>query len=80
MICQCKTDRFELRKKTMANLMYRGINYPSLTAVDKSSKSKMVHKVILIRPIHYYTYRGISYIKNLTYDLNSNSLLDINRQ
>ena len=46
---------------------------------DKSSKPENTHKVILIRPI-YYSYRGISYTKNLTYDPNSDSLLDINRQ
>ena len=64
----------------MMNLMYRGINYKSSTVSEQSSQPENSHKTILIRPIHYYTYRGISYTKNLTYDPNSNSLLDISRQ
>ncbi len=38
------------------------------------------NQVILIRPIHYYTYRGVSYTKNLVFDTRNKLLLDINRQ
>jgi hypothetical protein len=38
------------------------------------------NKVILIRPIHYFTYRGVSYTKNLVFDIRNKLLLDIDRQ
>ena len=74
-------------------LTYRGINYKSQLAekaqqlnyavasqkysLDNAQTEK---KVILIRPVHYYTYRGVSYTKNLVFDAQNKLLLDIDRQ
>ena len=38
------------------------------------------NKVIQIKPIHYYAYRGVSYTKNLVFDGNTKVLLDIDRK
>ena len=78
------------------NLTYRGIRYQSpATAINSQSddkenqinsnnsplsKAPNTSQVILIRPIHYYTYRGVSYTKNLVYDTQTKNLLDIDRQ
>ena len=37
------------------------------------------NKVILVRPIHYYTYRGVSYTKNLIFDTHTKLLLNVDR-
>ena len=75
------------------NLTYRGIRYQParnvITQPDQVQISPNKHctdnaedmnKVILIRPINYYTYRGVSYTKNLVYDNQTKNLLDIDRQ
>ncbi len=75
-------------------LTYRGINYKSeiTEAENQSPKTEAAfdkyrlgnaqdsNKIILIRPIHYYTYRGVSYTKNLIFDTQTKFLLDIDRQ
>ena len=75
-------------------LTYRGISYKSSKAeiepkqLDSAiplakyrlSNDQDANKVILIRPIHYYTYRGVSYTKNLVFDTQTKVLLDIDRQ
>ncbi|MDJ0572601.1 MAG: DUF4278 domain-containing protein [Pleurocapsa sp. MO_192.B19] len=75
-------------------LTYRGINYQiHKTAVEPKQFDSAINlakyrisnhhdsnKVILIRPIHYYTYRGVSYTKHLIFDTKTELLLDINRQ
>jgi|GEM_PF-2508021 len=75
-------------------LTYRGINYksqkqevnprelPSATPCSKYlvSNHQDSNKVILVRPIHYYTYRGVSYTKNLIFDSNTKLLLDLDHQ
>ena len=75
-------------------LTYRGINYKSQPSDVESQEhncevalnkyclnnAQTDKKVILIRPIHYYTYRGVSYTKNLVFDNQSKLLLDIDRQ
>ena len=75
-------------------LTYRGINYKSRkTAIDpkhlgggipttkyRLSNHQDSNKVILIRPIHYFTYRGVSYTKQLIFDNRTKFLLDIDRQ
>ena len=38
------------------------------------------NKVIQVTPIHYYTYRGTSYTKNIIADPYAKLLLDIDRQ
>ena len=44
------------------------------------SNAQDANKVILIRPVRYYTYRGVSYSKNLVFDTQTKLLLDIDRQ
>ena len=75
-------------------LTYRGINYkvpkqelePQQldSAIPLSeyriSKHRDGNKVILVRPIHYYTYRGVSYTKNLIFDSHTKLLLDTEQQ
>ena len=65
-------------------LTYRGISYKFLNVENKSKpkvKAKTnTHQTLRIRPLHYYTYRGVSYTKHLTFDGNTNILLDIDRQ
>lgn len=75
-------------------LTYRGINYKSSTAAAESksleqmvsfdkyrlSNAQDANKVILIRPVRYYTYRGVSYSKNLVFNTQTKLLLDIDRQ
>ncbi len=75
-------------------LTYRGIDYksqkqevdpkqlPSAISFSKYLVSNHCdsNKVILVRPIHYYTYRGVSYTKNLIFDSHTKLLLDIGRQ
>ena len=72
-------------------LIYRGIKYlsgksnvtvqPPKTIAQKYrlSSSPDSNKVIIIRPIHYYTYRGVSYTKNSVFDTQTKVLLDIDR-
>jgi hypothetical protein len=57
-------------------LTYRGINYhqeiqglesASIVAKYRLSNDRDANKLIFIRPIHYYTYRGVSYTKNLIF-------------
>ena len=43
------------------------------------NKHPQENQLILVRPIHYYTYRGVSYTKNLFFDNNTKNLLDIDR-
>ena len=73
-------------------LTYRGRSYKAQKEVKTNlSENKIVleqhlkssteeNKVIQIKPIHYYTYRGISYTKNLFFDSHSKLLLDIERK
>ncbi|MEM8829912.1 MAG: hypothetical protein AAGE96_11200 [Cyanobacteria bacterium P01_G01_bin.19] len=63
------------------------LEVPSTSSGDRARSldkhlagSKDNNKVIQIKPIHYYTYRGVSYTKNLIFDTHTNSLLDIDRQ
>jgi len=77
----------------MIKLIYRGINYRS-HQLDKQGKksdlrvpvdrcgSRSPHspRLISIRPMYYYTYRGVSYTKNLISDSHKRILLDIDRQ
>ena len=73
-------------------LIYRGIDYKSQTKdkqpkkfrptpVDKcgANKTKSLNRLISIEPV-YYTYRGVSYIKNIVSDTHERILLDIDRQ
>ena len=78
----------------MMKLTYRGIDYKfQLTkAKPQQHESTVVYqkhcldnaraekKVILIKPIHYYTYRGVSYTKNLVFDTQNQLLRTIDRQ
>lgn len=73
-------------------LIYRGINYESPKTESQQLEGNIFlnkyrlgnaqdsNKIILIRPIHYYTYRGASYTKNLVFDHKTKLLLDIDRQ
>ena len=75
-------------------LTYRGITYKVKTPEVQPQQLKPTvglnkhftnldrdrDKIILVRPIHYYTYRGVSYTKNLIFDSYSKLLLDIDRQ
>ena len=74
-------------------LTYRGNDYISQTTQIGAKALKLAtsykyrlspdedsNKVILIRPIQYYTYRGVSYTKNLTFDIKTQFLIDIDRQ
>lgn len=74
-------------------LTYRGVKYEiqqqeiqpeKLLAASLSkylvSDHQDANKVILVRPINYYTYRGVSYTKNLVFDTNTKLLVDIDRQ
>ncbi|HEY9767494.1 MAG TPA: DUF4278 domain-containing protein [Coleofasciculaceae cyanobacterium] len=75
-------------------LTYRGINYQSqkIEVRPQQLQSAILLKKYclanaqdanqnnLIRPIHYYTYRGVSYTKNLMFDTQTKLLLDIERQ
>lgn len=63
-------------------LTYRGVNYQSqatevqskqLDCANPEAKYRLSsdpnsHKIILIRPTHFYTYRGVSYTKNLIFN------------
>ena len=74
-------------------LIYRGIKYlsrkskvrvkPPESAIAQKyrlSSSPDSNKVMLIRPIQYYTYRGVSYTKSLVFDTKTIVLLDLDRQ
>ena len=74
-------------------LIYRGIKYlsrkskvavqPPKSAIAQKyrlSSSPDSNKVMLIRPIQYYTYRGVSYTKSLVFDTKTIVLLDLDRQ
>ncbi len=75
-------------------LTYRGVSYQSqatevqskqLDSVSRWAKYRLSSdldssEIILIRPIHFYTYRGVSYTKNFVYDTCTKILLSINQQ
>lgn len=76
------------------NLTYRGIRYQSPLPVSvpqlrqgqalphkyRLSNAQDANKLIIIKPIHYFTYRGVSYTKSLVYDPQTKLLLDIDQQ
>ena len=78
----------------MTKLIYRGINYkfqkqneqvkkPNFKVpVDQGGSQNISNsqRLISIRPMNYYTYRGVSYSKNLISDSHKQILLDIERQ
>ena len=72
----------------MSELIYRGINYKfqkqnqQKDPVDKcgAKKAQSFNKLISIKPLQYYTYRGVSYTKTIVFDLQHQVLLDIDRQ
>ncbi len=63
-------------------LTYRGVSYQpqaievkleQFSCADCCAKYGLLsdpnsHKIILIRPIHFYTYRGVSYTKGLIFN------------
>ena len=57
---------------------YKSVAKPCRKADRQNDNSD--NKVILVKPIHYYTYRGVSYTKNLVFDTQTRLLLDIDRQ
>ncbi len=75
-------------------LTYRGVSYQSQSQAIKPSRlnparylSKYLisnhqdgNKIILVRPIQFYTYRGVSYTKNSIFDSQTKLLLDIEQQ
>ena len=74
-------------------LTYRGIKYKtqkqeatptfsdSRVALNKDIKDQnQDNQVIQIKPINYFTYRGVSYTKNLFFDSQTKTLLDIDRK
>ncbi len=74
-------------------LTYRGINYKAqkqevqadlpenrIVLEQHLIDSTEENKVIQIKPIHYYTYRGVSYTKNLFFDGDTKALLNIDRK
>ena len=74
-------------------LIYRGINYQDRLQIqlEDSSNNQISFdyhlnrntnndRVIQVKPIYYYTYRGISYTKNLIVDPYAKLLLNIGRQ
>ncbi|MGD1918751.1 MAG: DUF4278 domain-containing protein [Pleurocapsa sp.] len=75
-------------------LTYRGINYKApkqevktdlidnIVSLEKylTEDTKKSNKDIQVKPIHYYTYRGVSYTKNLVFDNHTKFLLDIDRK
>lgn len=74
-------------------LTYRGIKYKAQQQEAESSMSNSFislnrcfagdmedNKVIQIKPIHYFTYRGVSYTKNLFFDSGTKLLIDIDRK
>lgn len=78
----------------MNQLTYRGINYKSQTLdiqpeqdrcstpVDRcgSQKHQNLNRLIAIKPMHYYTYRGVSYLKTTIGDRERQLLLDLDRR
>ena len=74
-------------------LTYRGVNYESQTIdkqlpqfpipipVDQCGANKIKHldRLISIKPV-YYTYRGVSYIKNYVSNTKPIVLLELDRQ
>jgi len=76
----------------MIKLIYRGIKYKSQSnqqtkksvrfPADRcgTKKAQNFDKLISIKPIHYYTYRGVSYTKTVVFDLQHQILLDVDRQ
>jgi hypothetical protein len=75
----------------MMKLTYRGVSYKSRQIDLKTQTSKLslrqpnhtdtnkLYKIVSIRPI-YYTYRGVSYTKNLLFNTQSEHLLNFDRQ
>ena len=57
------------------------VNLEKGMTTEKHSINSIEHnKVIQVKPIHYYTYRGVSYTKNLIFDTHAKLLLNINRK
>ena len=61
----------------MIKLIYRGVNYQSqpqklysFTSSDQDDANKTgnFEHLVLIQPMHYYTYRGVSYTKTVVAD------------
>lgn len=76
-------------------LTYRGINYQAQKPENQSNLSECdaglldkhltknlenSNRVIQIKPIYYYTYRGVSYTKNLFFDTDNQLLIDVDRK
>ena len=69
-------------------LTYRGVDYTSLDSQIEAqslsviprkyrlSRSQDSNVVILTKPVSYYTYRGVSYIKNSVLSSKTRLLLD----
>ena len=69
-------------------LTYRGVNYTSLCSQIKArtsfviprkyrlSRSQDSNVVILMKPVSYYTYRGVSYTKNPVFNTKTQLLVD----
>ena len=72
-------------------LTYRGIDYTSLCSQSKArtsfvipqkyrlSRSQDSNVVILMKPVSYYTYRGVSYNKNPVFNTKTKLILDPDR-
>lgn len=52
------------------------------TPVDRcgSRNHQNLDRLVSIKPMHYYTYRGVSYIKTIICDRDKKILLDLDRQ
>ncbi|MDJ0591760.1 MAG: DUF4278 domain-containing protein [Pleurocapsa sp. MO_226.B13] len=76
-------------------LTYRGISYQSQSQAIKPSRLNSARSlskylisnhqdgnkiIILVRPMEFYTYRGVSYTKNPIFDSQTKLLLDIEQQ
>ena len=72
-------------------LTYRGINYTSLSFQGKARTSFLIPQkyrlslsqdsnvVILMKPVSYYTYRGVSYTKNPVFNTKTKLILACDR-
>ena len=63
-------------------LTYRGINYKyqAIETKPQPTRDRDGDYVILIYPIHCYTYRGVSYSKSVTFDTHAKLFHDSNMQ
>jgi hypothetical protein len=74
-------------------LTYRGITYNQETPITSQQLESAVviakyrlgnehdsNKLIFIKPIHYYTYRGVSYTKNLIFAAKTKLLVDTDQK